>query len=224
MQVDDVRCTARTIAGILAVPLLATFTACESAPANEWSPLAQAAATRPERSMVVDSALPMPELLARFQAASAARPDSLAGGTQAMESLVQRYLAALQRSDTSGIRQLAVSRAEYAHLVFPGSVMARPPYELDPEVAWMLLEVESEKGVSRALAFVNAQLVAYAGVHCPEPRIDRASRSWRGCTVALRHPDNSRSTARLFGEIVEVKGRHKFLSYANPLPPRPQVD
>lgn len=224
MRVKDVRRPARSIAVILALPVLAMLAACESAPANASSLRAEAAVTPSEGNVVVDSALPMSELIARFQAGSGSRPESLAGGSSAMEPLVVRYVAALEQSDTSALRALAVSRAEYAHLVFPGSVMARPPYELDPDVAWMLLMVESEKGVARALGFVGARPVAYAGVRCPEPTIDRGSRSWRGCTVALRLADGTKAAAPLFGEIVEVKGRYKFLSYANPLPPRPDAD
>lgn len=219
MLVKDIRRTARTVGAHLALPLLVSLTACESAPANASSASSEAAATEPAARVVVDSARPMPELIARFQAASGSRPESLAGGSPAIEPLVRRYVTALQRSDTGTLRELAVSRAEYAHLVFPGSVMARPPYELDPEVAWMLLVLESEKGLGRALALLEARRVAYSGFRCPEPVANGGGHSWRGCSVALRLADGSTRAAQLFGEIVEVGGRHKFLSYANPLPP-----
>ena len=193
--------------------------ACEAAPidAGAISPAADAPAIGPAPQVVIDSGLPMPDLIARFQASGGVRPEALAGGAHDLEPLVRRYVSALANGDTTALRSMSVSRAEYAHLVFPGSMLARPPYELNPEVAWLMQSLESEKGVRRALAFVQSRGAAYAGFDCPAAIVNGVHRIWRGCEVIVRHAGGSTTATRLFGEIIEVEGHYKFLSYANPL-------
>ena len=218
MRRIDFRSTAGGRVSLLAIVLI-TIPACERAPEHRLQRLPESGAAHPSAALVVDSALPMSQLIERFQRSAGVRPDSLTGGEPALEPLVRRYVAALAAADTAALRALVVTQAEYAYLFFPGSTMARPPYELQPDVAWMMLLLESRKGVERAASFVDAHNLSYAGVQCPEPQRSGAARAWRGCTVRARLPGGSMAQARLFSEIVELRGHHKFLSYANSLPP-----
>src|SRR5688500_602176 len=129
-------------AGSLGVLML--LAACQS-PARSSTASVDSVSLPQRPSVVVDSFLPMPELIARFQAASGQRAESLAGGAGSAESLVRRYVEALALGDTLALRMLVVSRSEYAYLIFPKSRLSRPPYELNPEVAWLMLSLESEK-------------------------------------------------------------------------------
>ena len=200
--------------------ILASLGGCDSPSVNAAATSSEADTSRKPPRVVVDSALPMPELIARFQAQSGPRPDALDGGARSPEALARAYVVALAGGDTSGLRSLAVSRPEYGHLIFPASAMAHPPYELDPAVAWLMLGLESEKGAARALAFAEAKPLSFVGLECPEPERRGTYRLWSDCAVSVRFADGSTQRARLFGQMVEVGDRYKFLSYANPLPAR----
>jgi hypothetical protein len=200
--------------------ILASLAACDSPPVNTVAISSEAGSVPRVPRVVVDSALPMPELIARFQAESGLRPDSLTSGAHSPESLARAFVAALGGRDTSALRSLAVSRPEYGYLIFPASGMSQPPYELDPAVAWLMLGLESEKGAARALAFAEAAQLSFVGLECPEPERRITHRLWSDCMVRLRVGNGSVQRAKLFGQVVEVGGRYKFLSYSNPLPTR----
>jgi hypothetical protein len=75
---------------------------------------------------VVDSAFTPEEQFRRFTEGLEV-PAELAGGSASREALVRRYVDALQSHDTSAIRDMTLSRAEFAYLHYPGSPYARPP-------------------------------------------------------------------------------------------------
>ena len=208
-------------ASALTLPaILSPLAACESPSANAADNSSDATIAPAVARAVVDSARPIQELIARFQAASGPPPESLSRAAPSPEALARAFVMALAGRDTAMLRSLTVSRAEYAYLIFPASVMAHPPYELDPEVAWLMLRLESEKGAARALALGEAESLSFAALECPDPEGRSTHRVWSSCLVRLRARDGSTRPAELFGQIVEVGGHHKFLSYANPLPAR----
>jgi hypothetical protein len=166
---------------------------------------------------VIDSVLPVEEHLRRFRA-GLSLTDSLLAGSPSAEALVRRFAEALERHDTAGLRAMHVSRAEYAYLYYPGARMARPPYELDPGLAWMQLTLASDKGLTRALQrFGGAPFTSLRHECAGEPLEEGAARVHRGCTLHWRTADGERRSAELFGAIVELERRFKFLSYDNAL-------
>ena len=86
----------------------------------------------------VDSLLSTEEALRRFRA-GVDSVGELAGGAPSLDSLVRRFVRDVERADTSDLRALHLTRAEYSWLVYPESPLAHPPYRQPPELAWMLL-------------------------------------------------------------------------------------
>ena len=167
--------------------------------------------------IVVDSAVPIGTLLQRFQA-GLADPRVLSPSASSREELTRLYLDAVAQSDTGALRNLHISRAEYAFLYFPASAMMRPPYELPPDVAWLLLSAESSKGISSVLRRFGGQRLELQQVRCSgDPLRESANVVWRDCVVRYRGEGAPEHERALFAAIIERDGRFKFFSYATPL-------
>ena len=159
----------------------------------------------------------MDTLLHRFQAGLPPQ-DTLAGTSPTREALTRRYLAAVARFDTSAVRDMHITRAEYAYVYFPSSKLMKPPYELPPDVAWMLHTAESNKGMGRVMERFGGQQLRFESVRCPgEPLREGANVVWRGCVVRYRGENEREAEQSLFAAIIERDGQFKFFSYANPL-------
>ena len=159
----------------------------------------------------------MEAMLSRFQHGSP-RVDSLSDVSSSAEALTRRYLEAVERFDTTALRGIHISRAEYAHLYFPSSKMMAPPYELPPDVAWMLHTSESNQGIASVLRRFGGHRLELEAVRCPgEPLEEGPNTVWRDCTVRYRAGGGSPHEQPLFAAIIERDGRFKFFSYATSL-------
>lgn len=156
----------------------------------------------------------MEVLLARFRSGLPVAT-ALEGGAASADELVDRFLSAVARGDTVTLAQLRVTRAEYAWLYFPTSVYAAAPYELAPDVAWMLSTAASEKGLTRVVGRLGGAQLELRGYTCVQQGREGENRFWRECTLAYDHPVDGPASRQLFGSIMEHGGRYKFLSYAN---------
>jgi hypothetical protein len=197
--------------GASAAPTAAAQTAVTPAAA---APPRAAAPAPPGR--VVDSILPMPELLRRFRADLGPAPAALGGGAPSREALVRAFVRAVEARDTAALRRLVLSRAEFAYLYFPESPVSRPPYSAPPALAWFQLVEGSNKGGGRLLARLGGRPLGYAGHRCEGPgERQGANRVWARCTVRLARAAGDTAERRLFGSVVARGGRYKFASYAN---------
>ncbi|HEV8599534.1 MAG TPA: hypothetical protein VGQ69_09255 [Gemmatimonadales bacterium] len=164
----------------------------------------------------IDSLLPMAEYLRRFRA-GLPQPVRLAGGEVSREALARRFLAAIAAQDSAALIELALTRAEFAWLVFSDHRYVDPPYELDPEIFWMQLTAESAKGITRALRRYQSHSLTFLALQCQRDTLQirrGPAKLWGPC--ALRYRDGAREeTRRLFGSLVERDGRVKLLSFAN---------
>ena len=159
----------------------------------------------------------MESMLHRFQK-GVPKVDSLSGVSSSARALTRRYLEAVARSDTTALRDMHISRAEYAHLYFPSSKMMAPPYELPPDVAWMLHTSESNKGIASILRRFGGQRLGLEAVRCPgEPLREGPNIVWRDCAARYRAHGSSAREEPLFAAIIERDGRFKFFSYATSL-------
>lgn len=165
---------------------------------------------------IVDSILPPKEALRRFRAGLPVVTE-LGGGAPARDSLVRAFVAAVSARDTVALRDLVVSRAEYAYLFYPSSSAARPPMRQPPDVVWLLLAQGSNKGITRVLDRLGSEEPLLQSYECVEPaRIEGESRFWDDCRVTISTRGGT-ATLRLFGAIAERHGRFKFLGYYNDL-------
>ncbi|MGI9139653.1 MAG: hypothetical protein ACR2GJ_00890 [Gemmatimonadaceae bacterium] len=187
-----------------------SLTACDAAPKGQADLQADSAPTG-----YVDSIIPMDEAVRRFREGL---PESarLEGGASSRDSLVRVFMRALHANDSSAVRRMLVSQAEYAYLYFPSSIYMNKPYELAPGLAWFLNVQNSEKGITRVMRRLGGHDLAFEQYSCAEELTEGENTFWRGCTVAYRDPQTrSPVTRRIFGTIMERDGHHKFLTYAN---------
>jgi hypothetical protein len=192
---------------VLAVLVLnATSSGCGPQPAS--------AEVEREPKGVIDRSMPVQAALREFQK-SVRRVDTLSHATGDRNALVADFMRALERGDSTRLVQLFISKAEFAWLYFPASIYMKQPYELPPEIAWLLTAADSEKGFKRLTDRLGGRQLAYAGVDCQREDRDSRHTYWRDCFVKYSHPAQGRVQRRLFGSIMERDGKHKFLSYAN---------
>jgi hypothetical protein len=165
----------------------------------------------------VDSARSMGQALAGFRQGLPA-PAGLTGGEPSRGALVARFVRALERGDTADLVRMAVSRAEFAWLVYPTDPQSRPPYELEPGLMWFQAQTRNRTGVLRALRSFGGRPLRFAGYACDaRPRVEGANRVWTGCRVHVAGPDGRPVSLRLFGAVLERGGRFKIQSYSNDL-------
>ncbi len=165
---------------------------------------------------VIDSILPMEEYERRFRVGL---PEVTAFGHGApdREALASRFLAAVEARDSVALARLAVSRGEFAWLVFPQHRYRVPPYELDPGIVWMQVTAASAKGLARVLERHGGQRLALRGISCASDTVQFTPgpvRAWGDCTLNYQAGD-SLLTRRLFGTVVEHHGVVKLLGFSN---------
>lgn len=181
---------------------------------------AQAGNARPDTSGaqslgVVDSILPAGEALRRFQS-DLLRVTELGGSASSRDALVQHFVRALENADTAALRRLHVSKAEYAFVYFPTSAYTRKPYELPPDIAWMLSEQNSAKGFTRISRRLGGKNLHFRGYDCAPAVTEGENRFWRSCHVSYVDPVTGHPvTKQLFGAMMQHGPGYKFLSYAN---------
>lgn len=166
----------------------------------------------------IDSIFPMEEYLRRFRI-GLDTPTALAGGADSREAVARDFLAAVQQQDTSAIRDLLLSRAEFAWLIFPDHKYAAPPYELDPAIFWGQMASENAKGVGRLFRRFGGKTLTFQSLECTRDTLQMRrgpATLWGPCITRYR-ADDSTVTLRIFGTIVERDGRFKLLSAANDL-------
>ena len=163
----------------------------------------------------IDSILPPGEALRRFQSELTV-VTALEDGAPGRDQLVSQFIKALERADTTALEKLVLSKAEYGFLYFPSSVYSRKPYELPPDVAWLLNEQNNRKGFVRIVRRLGGRDLKLDGYTCGSPVSEQENVFWRDCQVKYVHPGSNGPVARkLFGTIMERGDRYKFLSYAN---------
>ena len=167
---------------------------------------------------IVDSILPVDEEIRRFQATIPRRPPGLSYGAESRSALVERFVEALERNDTTALTRLVVSQAEFGHLIYPTSPNAAPPYRQSPALVWLSRSASTDKAMTRLLGRFGGKPLGYAGYECTGSA-DRQSKNtvWAGCVVKRVASTGDTTRIRLFGAIVERGGRFKFLSLSNGL-------
>ncbi len=206
-----------------ALILAAVLTGCgegraattDSAPADSLALVRQDSVNRTQPGYFVDSILPMEEQLHRFRA-GLPETRELSSGAQSRDALVQSFMRSLESSDTAALVLLAISRAEFAYLVYPESPLSAPPYAQAPDLVWMRHVAASSMGLKRVLDRVPGTRLWLRSSMCSEPPItEGANHIWRDCMVRFAPQGGVMRTMPLFSSIIERQGRFKILSYSN---------
>ncbi|HEX8904865.1 MAG TPA: hypothetical protein VF771_08500 [Longimicrobiaceae bacterium] len=165
----------------------------------------------------VDSAQAIPRALAGFRRGVPETRELGGAFADSRDSLVARFAAALERADTAAFMPMMMDRAEFAWLYYDTDPQSKPPYELPPDLMWMQMMQQGEKGISRALGRFGGRPLAYRGYACEREYERGENRVWTLCRVDVADRDGRRAKPRLFGGIIERGGRYKIFSYANEL-------
>jgi hypothetical protein len=155
--------------------------------------------------------------LRTFRATLGAPAETLVGGSLSADALVHRWVRAVQAADTVELRRMAVTPAEFAYLYYPSSPIARPPYDLSPELMWLQLESNSGKGLRDVLRKRGGEALHVLAFECDAPEAQGPNRVHAGCRVLRRGAQGDTTAERLFGAILERDDRFKFLSYSSRL-------
>lgn len=201
--------------GAIVLFLLLTA-ACGAGREAESGPSADSSRPWARPGDVIDSILPMAEYQRRFRE-GLVEVTALDGGAESPEALARRFLEAVGARDTAALRRMALTRAEFAWLLFPDHRYSEPPYELDPAIFWLQLTAESGKGLERVLQRYGGAALTFQRLECSTDTLQllRGPTSLLGpCTVRYRTTDST-ITRRLFGSVIARDGRVKFVSYAN---------
>ena len=168
----------------------------------------------PRQAAVVDSSLPLDEALRRFQV-GLPPVTKLSGGAQTREALIRRFVRAVEQRDTTAVREMVLSRAEFAYLYYPHSPFTREPHRQMAGLVWFLTRANSSKGITRVFDRLGGRPLAYRGHRCsPEPRRQGPNVLWESCVLRLGET-GEQNEMRLFGSVIERSGELKFVSFAN---------
>jgi len=164
---------------------------------------------------VVDSVFPIEEELRRFREGMTAT-DTLFGGESSPEALLDALVRALEAADTLGIARLGMTPTEFAYLYYPYTRYTSPPYELSPGLVWFQLQNRSSRGLNRLIQRYEGETLLRPTLSCPDEGEALGSGwIWDGCTVVGTLPSGESVEERLFGSVLRVGNRHKFVSFAN---------
>lgn len=186
-------------------------------PAGSSSPAAASSLAAQSRLTRVDSFIPREVALERFRK-SGRKVTQLAHAAVSRDELVREFVRALERRDTTTLRQLIISRDEFAWLYYSTSKQGLPPYSLNPDLMWFMQVEQSNSGMTRALNQLGGKHLSYAGYRCEGSSTTEGENTlWGPCTVRLVQAPGDTAEGRLFGPILRREGKYKFLSYANKL-------
>ena len=177
------------------------------------------AACRPDRAPATpdEQLTPWEARLAAFQH-GLPRPDRFTGGAPSRDSLVALIVRGIETRDTTLLRRLAVSKAEFAWLVYPTSPQGRPPYDLEPQAYWEMLFFHSDGGITRALETYGGSSLGVTSYHCDTTESREGENLLVGpCLLQRRTFAGQAVQEALFGQLIERGGAWKVLSYANKL-------
>jgi len=195
---------------VLFFPFVFLLSACADAPMSDAE-----RALEDDGVTVVDSIFPIEEELRRFRI-GLSPTDTLQGGAPTPEALVDTFLRAVEAADTLAVASLALNRAEFAWLYYPYTQYTMPPYELSPALVWFQLQNRSSRGLTRLLQRYAGETLYDTGLHCPDGGEAWGDGwIWHNCTVRGRIPSGDDVEERLFGSILALGGRAKFVSFNN---------
>lgn len=151
-------------------------------------------------------------LTATLSACSAGR--QLEATFDSPTALAQAVVDGLNRKDRAMLERLALTEDEFRELVWPRQPAARPERNVPWDYVWKDLSAKSRWQLRGRLAAWTTGPVAVEAVTFDGETTDYDSyRVMRKSRITLRDAGGQRTTVRLFGSIIEQRGRFKVFSY-----------
>ena len=191
---------------------LALLLACS----GDRAPSATAAAAAdsvPRTPQHIDSVVPREVAIERFRAGHPAS-HRFKGGASSRDALVKAWVKAIEHADTTALKQMLVTRDEFAWLYYPTASQGLPPYDLSPSLLWFMTDGQTSKGLRRLLEERAGKPMHVIGYSCdPKSTTEGENIVWGPCELKRVKAPGDTVQERLFGLIVERGGEWKFLSY-----------
>lgn len=174
---------------------------------------ASVADSAPHTPQHVDSAVPREVAIERFREGTR-RVTAFKGGAASRDALVRKWVKAIESADTAALKQMLISRDEFAWLYYPTASQGLPPYDLSPSLLWFMTDGQTTKGLRRLLEERAGKPIHMIGYSCdPKSTIEGENAVWGPCELERVQAPGDTVRERLFGLIVERGGEWKFLSY-----------
>lgn len=130
------------------------------------------------------------------------------------EALAREVLVRLARKDQGGLRDLAVSRAEFADHVWPKLPASRPERNMPMSFVWGRLEQQSALSLAGIVARHGGIAYTLQEVLFEGETTDYGTFSVRRESVlVVRTPEGAVERVKVFGSMLTQGGRHKVFSY-----------
>jgi hypothetical protein len=143
--------------------------------------------------------------------------DTLENASSSIDDLVSRFAGIVEKRDTAALREIVMSRREYAWLYYPTSRWTKAPTKQEPGLNWFLHIQNSQKGATRLLREHGGRPLRITRNECLGPaRIEGSNTIWGDCRQTIVTNGDSVVT-RLFGGVIERAGRYKIFAYSNDL-------
>lgn len=130
------------------------------------------------------------------------------------EALAREVLKLVEFRDAHRLEQLALSGREFADLVWPELPAARPERNLPLDYVWTDLRTKSRAHLGRIAEQFGGRRYELVGVSfLGETTKYRSYAVHRKTELTVRAADGHEERLRLFGSILEQRGRYKLFSF-----------
>ena len=200
-----------------AATVASTTPSADSARRDSIARARQDSINRAQPGYVIDSILPVEEMLRRFRAKVGGTPvTALQDASPSRDALVTRFLKAVAASDSVALRAMALNAREFADLVYPEGPNTKPPYKEDPAIVWMTIQNPSQSGMTRLLRRTDEISTKLEDYRCSGPTERQGRNTFTaGCVLRLVEKSGEITPHRYFGSIIERDGKFKIVSYRN---------
>jgi hypothetical protein len=131
------------------------------------------------------------------------------------EEIAQRMLSALEKSDTTAMWALRVSKAEFDSILWPpyGNKYNQPP-----GFAWSLNSLDSKKAIERALDELGGQKLKLVKVYFGMGKdihkgIKAPFTIWRDFRVVAQNEKGEEVEIRYINTVIEMNGGYKVAAF-----------
>jgi hypothetical protein len=163
---------------------------------------------------VVDSVMPREEALRRFRD-GVTEVRELSGGAASREALAKAVMGALAARDTARLRDLRLTKAEYAWLYYPTAAQGLPPYDLAPDLYWFTLEGRNGSALRTLLEEPASAGARYLRHDCGTASQREGDNTlWGPCTLWSVTTGGDTPASRALSLVIERGGKWKVVSYS----------
>lgn len=163
---------------------------------------------------VVDSVIPREEALRRFRD-GVPEVRELTGGLAGREDLAKAVGTALAARDTARLRDLRLTKEEFAWLYYPTAAQGLPPYDLAPGLYWFTLEGRNGGALRTLLEEPASAGARYLRHDCGTTSLREGENTlWGPCTLWSVTTREDTLAARSLSLVIERGGKWKVVSYS----------